>query len=334
MALAKTCCGAIKRFRLELPNFMNPPPITVLQGARTYKQHSYRYNKELYRRRLKVGPIEVTPRSKQLNWNEDVELEAFTHRISEKLSRVGVRQAFTDMSYSRSTAQLVKEVIGDSVQGQELDALDTSAGNEQMAESGDNLARKFIKDFIKVQFPHLPEEGVGSILEFLMSTGKLAHVGKHLGITDLILYDVPLVSLINEEQGEERACAFVRDFIITQLIGEDIDAIFPITSAMTRLVGLLEKKGQGEPISRLLEHCGQATAVSCYFVGIYSDNELIGKAPGETLEIAEEMAAHDALMSLYGIQENRLPFDFNTTYKQYGILNSGTQPTLLSSEQH
>jgi len=46
------------------------------------------------------------------------------------------------------------------------------------------------------------------------------------------------------------------------------------------------------------------------------------------------MAAHDALMSLYGIQENRLPFDFNTTYKQYGILNSGTQPTLLSSEQH
>lgn len=72
-------------------------------------------------------------------------------------------------------------------------------------------------------------------------------------------------------------CAFVRDFIITQLIGEDIDAIFPITSAMTRLVGLLEKKGQGEPISRLLEHCGQATAVSCYFVGIYSDNELIGK---------------------------------------------------------
>jgi len=34
MALAKTCCGAIKRFRLELPNFLNPPPITVLQGMK------------------------------------------------------------------------------------------------------------------------------------------------------------------------------------------------------------------------------------------------------------------------------------------------------------
>lgn len=36
-------------------------------------------------------------------------------------------------------------------------------------------------------------------------------------------------------------------------------------------------------------------------------------APGETREIAEEMAARDALMNVYGIQDNRLPLDFSSS---------------------
>ena len=39
-------------------------------------------------------------------------------------------------------------------------------------------------------------------------------------------------------------------------------------------------------------------------------------APGESLEIAEKMAAHDALMTMYGIQDNRLPINFKITYQQ------------------
>lgn len=45
-------------------------------------------------------------------------------------------------------------------------------------------------------------------------------------------------------------------------------------------------------------------------VGIYVDREEIGEGAGETVLIAEEMAARDALRNLFGLQENRAPLSF------------------------
>lgn len=64
---------------------------------------------------------------------------------------------------------------------------------------------------------------------------------------------------------------------MTQLISEDIDDIYPITDAMNKLEAALREAGHGDPEPRLLGQFGQDTLVSCYYVGIYSDKELIGK---------------------------------------------------------
>lgn len=70
---------------------------------------------------------------------------------------------------------------------------------------------------------------------------------------------------------------FVRDFIISQLVGEDIDEIYPLNDAMNRLESLLTSSGLAEPEPRLLGQLGQEAYTSCYYVGIYSNKELIGR---------------------------------------------------------
>ena len=78
-------------------------------------------------------------------------------------------------------------------------------------------------------------------------------------------------------QGLNRAQSFVRDFIITQLIGEDIDDIYHINDAMSKLEELLTNQGKDKPVPRLIDQFGQETLVACYYVGIYCNQQLIGK---------------------------------------------------------
>ena len=52
-----------------------------------------------------------------------------------------------------------------------------------------------------------------------------------------------------------------------------------------------------------------------FHVGIYSDQQLIGQAPGESSEIAEEMAVFDALKRIFRFDESSskpLPFGRET----------------------
>lgn len=233
---------------------------------------------------------------------------------------------------------------------------------------------------------------------------------------------LPWLCILNL-QGEEEAHSFVRDFILTQLHGEDLDTIYHIEHPMTKLSLILSGQGRGEPEPRLLGQQGHSTVVSCYTVGIYCDKKLIGKcklsstiqglpqlwiivnqnycflcveiesvnitcsltclldkslkscnwnernviseasnvlsvitlylgrqllyfcewqyynddfhrillAPGETPEIAEQMAAQDALLTIYGIQDNRKPLDFTQTYKQKSIEQQTTQQQIAGS---
>ena len=80
---------------------------------------------------------------------------------------------------------------------------------------------------------------------------------------------------------------------------------------MRELMTTLESMGRSAPESRLLWENAPGSILASYTVGIYVDRlendpicgksrstlnrELIGESPGETLELAEEMAARDAL---------------------------------------
>lgn len=58
-------------------------------------------------------------------------------------------------------------------------------------------------------------------------------------------------------------------------------------------------------------------------MGLYVDEKFLSKGSGETLEIAEEMAARDALRRLFGTGEEAAPLPFGEKARKFSqIINS------------
>ena len=58
-------------------------------------------------------------------------------------------------------------------------------------------------------------------------------------------------------------------------------------------------------------------------VGLYIDEKFLSKGSGETQQIAEEMAARDALCRLYGTEEASAPLPYGERARKYSsIINS------------
>jgi len=192
-----------------------------------------------------------------------------------------------------------------------------------LIEEGHKVINDSLCGYIRWALPYLPEEGVQAIKSYLMTDEMLAHVSFHIGTLDLILSDdyPPSSSTMREvfeavigaltASDPSAASRLVLDLVATQLHGKDLTDVWNLKDPMTTLAKILENENRGEPESRLLWAGGKDTILACYHVGIYSDKELIGKAPGETPEIAEEMAALDALKKLFNFDDAHskpLPF--------------------------
>jgi large subunit ribosomal protein L44 len=92
-----------------------------------------------------------------------------------------------------------------------------------------------------------------------------------------------------------RAELFVADFILTYLVGKDINEIWQIKNPMGLLTKILEENGRQAPESRLdrnscqkffyvffdnrlLWATGVSSVLSTYVVGVYSNKEFLGKS--------------------------------------------------------
>jgi len=127
---------------------------------------------------------------------------------------------------------------------------------------------------------------------------------------------------------------------MTHLCDKDVNEIWDISKPWSMLSDILSTTGETfEP--RLLRECGKNTLLSVFVVGLYTpDKKLIGTGKkgelersselrisylpligpvkfyvpgiGETVEIAQEMAARDALSLRFGTRSPRPTFKFLT----------------------
>merc|ERR1712226_1583392 len=104
-----------------------------------------------------------------------------------------------------------------------------------------------------------------------------------------------------------RAEQLVVDLVASQLAGKDVNELWEIRDPMGVLMAAMNEAGRSAPESRLLWQSGPGTILATYRVGVYVDRELVGESPGETLDIAEEMAARDALRNLFRTAEHSSP---------------------------
>lgn len=286
--------------------------------------------KVMKKRRKLAGPERLRHRSEWDNWNYKAELYAFAKRLNEELSEETLRTVFAHKSYILHEENRRKQ-LGLPAEDIEVKLDDNSA----LALQGTDIMSPFIKAFIRHSFPDLPEEGVIAVHDYLMTDDTLSHVSANIGTKDLILcaefpVEKPtlatvfkaLVGAIATDMNQKRAETFVLDFVLTQLVGKDVLDIWEIPNPLATLNTLLEKHCLAPAESRLVFESGRNTLEAIYQVAIYSDKEFLGQGPGETVAIAEEMAAFDALRLLFKLKlDNRpLPFrnkDFDFNVKSF-----------------
>ncbi|XP_014774257.2 39S ribosomal protein L44, mitochondrial [Octopus bimaculoides] len=316
-----------------------PPSVTI--GCRNYNKSLFPYVSELYRRRLKVGPEKERHRSEWINWNYDAEIYAFGKRLGEEFSEDTLRIIFTDKSYIEKDKARRQELgVDEDVVSLEL------VDNGEMAAEGNLIASRYIKAFLRFSYPAMFEEGICAIHDFLMSEDILASTGLHIGMKDLTLTaEFPVLSStmataflaaiggLAQDQGVRRAERFVNHFILPHLIDKDINDLWPIDNPMGLLKSILLQNKRGPPEPRLIHQSASQTIMSLYWVAIYGDKEMIGKAPGETVTIAEEMASRECLRQLMKTSLQQKPLLLGPAAEGLQLDYNRVNPSIQSLEQ-
>jgi len=282
---------------------------------------------------LKDGKVPVPRRSSFSDWNFEAELKAFSARLGESFDSSLLTTAFTMPSHVQAEIQTQKQLGIDDINL-------TIESNEKLAEVGGEVIEKTVLSWLRTSLPAFPEEGIASLAEYLTSEDMLANVSFHIGTKELVLLEdyPPSAAVLAQvfkaiigalaEKDESRAKKLVLDLVAAQLAGKDVNHIWDIKNPMGVLTTVLNNEGRGEPESRLLWRAGPKTILACYHVGIYSDKELVGQSPGETVEIAEEMAARDALRNIFKTNEQMSPLPLG----KKATIDSQPGPNLFVSE--
>ncbi|XP_053617556.1 large ribosomal subunit protein mL44 isoform X2 [Plodia interpunctella] len=267
---------------------------------------------EFKRREDKLGGKKINPRNTFLEWNLEAELFAFGKRLNEDFDSDLLLQAFTDRSY----------VIKEEMKQKELDFDLKMKDNRELVEEGERFIIEYIQLYLEAVLPKLPLEGITNVRKHLTSEETLAHVSLHLGTKDIILaaeYPVDnyilsnafkaIVGALLKSSGEERVAHFVRDFVITQLQGQDVNEFWHIEDPWTMLCEILSRDG-ATPEPRLIGQAGTGTLLACYRVALYVDKKMISSGFGENVATAKEMAAREALKKIFGTEDHMKPINF------------------------
>ncbi|KAI1291810.1 39S ribosomal protein L44, mitochondrial [Halotydeus destructor] len=280
--------------------------------ANTVKTLQLMYQRARDHNAMNLQPLK---RSEYLEWNLKAELFGFVQRIQERMSEKGVRVAFTDSSYVNEQLKMRSEA------GVEGDV--QLEHNSEIAAYGESLMIPFIKSYLRAFLPRLPEEGIRAITEFIVSDGVLADISKWLGTNDIILTSdyspstetlakvvKAVVGTIANENGNEQAHKFITDLIMPYIQDQPILELWNIEFPREVLRTILKNDQLPVYEPRLIRETGRNTIFPCFGIGLYVNKELIGSGAGETLEIAEEMAAYNALERLFGIRPNDFVLKF------------------------
>jgi large subunit ribosomal protein L44 len=268
-----------------------------------------------------MEPIPPQPRNTYPEWNYNAELFAFGKRLGEDFNKEVLQQAFVERSYIVMEEEKQKKV---GIENPKIILND----NVEFAKKGELLVANYVKRYLRVVYPKFPEEGICSLADYLLSDDVLADISKNIGTSDLILTsdNIPtakslsnvlkaVIHALELSSGEERACAFIRDFIITYLSGKDINELWKLNNPESVLAQILQREGRSPVEPRIIGDAGKGTILAAYQVGLYCDKQLIGKGFGESITIAKEMAAIDALKRLFQTTERARPIPFDLVLK-------------------
>ncbi|KAF5281870.1 hypothetical protein FQR65_LT14514 [Abscondita terminalis] len=271
--------------------------------------------RELEKRRRMAGPQPLQKRSSYLEWNYEAELYALGKRIGEEFQPDILQRALVHKSYI-----IQQEISGNQIgnhidNGNSLalvsDSFSNFEDNTDLIKEGESL----IVDCITKKFSSVyPAMVVKAICVYLTSNTMLAHVAAYMGVKDIILSaDYPveevtcadtfkaIVAALNRSN-VNRTEAFINDFLISQMHEKDVFDIWDVKHPYDVLLQLAEEKGLEDVEPRLCNQSASNTILANYQVGLYSNKKLLGIGWGESIDIAKDTAALDAIRKLYSLE--------------------------------
>uniref|UniRef100_A0A1B6MAC5 Large ribosomal subunit protein mL44 n=1 Tax=Graphocephala atropunctata TaxID=36148 RepID=A0A1B6MAC5_9HEMI len=316
--LISTCSSIIIRSPV-LISASCPPNLTskCLVLNRGIKRYVRQVKTAMKTRKDKMEPQPPQPRNTYAEWNYNSEMFAFGKRLNEDFNKEFLQQAFVERSYIIAEEEKQKKV---GIEEPKILLKD----NREYSKAGESIIAEYSKRYLRTIYPRFPEEGICSVCDYLLSDNVLADISKNIGTSDIILTpDHPpsvktlanvlkaIVFSLNLSSGEDRANMFVRDFIITYLSGQDINELWSIKNPENLLASILQREGKSSAEPRLIGEAGNNTILAAFQVGLYCDKELIGTGFGESVTVAKETAAVDALKRLFHTTERAKPIPFN-----------------------
>lgn len=251
-------------------------------------------------------------RSEFQDWNYRSEIFAFSRRLQENLSEDTIRQIFVHQSYIDSLQRNQMKY--------DLPSLKIES-NSGFVSRAVELLDTTIKPYLRHSFRHMPEDGIASINEYLQSDTVLADVAKWIGCKEIVLTEEwppskttmantvrALIAGVEADLGIERARRFIVDMLISYLNDKDIlDDIWHIPNPRDTLNLILRNSKLPTYEPRIMFETGVKTLEPCHLIGLYANQKFLGASAGETLSIAEDCAALDALQRLFDLKESRTP---------------------------
>jgi len=294
---ASSCTVNPVRFRSHLSREVRPV---------IYDLNKRRKNVELNNKLKGINPIDR--RSSYSEWNYQAELTALNGRLGESIPLQMLSEVFITESHIQEEKEKQEKL--------NIDIKLNLKSNEELSVEGIGLLDRCLTSWLRGALPALPEQGIQAVKEYLTSEEVLSDIAFHIGCKDLIQaveypplradYAKAFQALVGALARIDlsRAETLILDLVAVQLIGKDLNEIWDVGNPLRVLSIILKNEGMGPPEPRLLWQCGPKTILSSFTVGIYSDKQLIGEYAGESVEIAEEMAARDALRNLFKTNVN------------------------------
>ncbi|PIK33179.1 putative 39S ribosomal protein L44, mitochondrial [Apostichopus japonicus] len=312
----------------------------VKHHSKWFRPMLFELNRQIRSILFKYGPEPLMPRSHKENWDYESELFAFGKRIGEDLEDSILRQALRRpiiiidsagkgvellslsliMQFSQRSlfvSSYIQAYLSHIYPKLPTDGIRAISDYLSRTELLSHVAKHLgIGDVIQCEDFPVPAEDLK--ITFLAIIGAIfeqhcivyAYSLQPLKPKKLCKFGVSQKkSLRNNVYQQPFWCresrCVVRDFVISHLIGEELYDIWGPEDPMGLLVRLLEEDGRSPPESRLLREASKNTYTPLFMVGVYSNKELLGWGPGESIEVAETEAAAVALKNLLGIPENR-----------------------------
>ncbi|CAD5208366.1 unnamed protein product [Bursaphelenchus xylophilus] len=278
------------------------------RGMREYWRQGYL--KDLYHRRELLGADDPLPRSAYPNWNFNTELAAFKHRAGvEDLKKDELTRIMTSPTYF-DRAEVIVEQNGES----------SREDNSIFIDKGEHRLRWQLSAILRHQWPKAPEEYVQGVVDHILTTENLLTISNQLGIQHLVRTlnfpppkdDVIAAfwALLGAMSGS-RVHGFVNEFVLPYLTEVPFEDVLPFREPLPIAEAYLKKVGSCRKVeARIIHSHGEFSAMPLYMVGIYGDEQLVEKAPGEYLSIATDLAAQLSLLKIWDIRWNEQSFSF------------------------